>query len=237
MIADKSPPLFKTILVLANSRKLSGRCIAGVELDEDWRPLGWVRPVSGREHGEVSEYERQYSDGSHPDVLDVAQVPLVKHVPETYQSENWLIDKGAYWEFVWGFGITELSPLVDSRDLWAASSSSTRYGLNDRIPKSDADKLRDSLRLIHVDSLRYRVFAPGEDYGNENLRVQAIFSWCGHDYRVFVTDPIVERDYLAHGRGFHDIGAAFLTVSLGEPYNDYCYRLVAAVIAEAGGDR
>ena len=123
MIADKSPPLFKTILVLANSRKLSGRCIAGVELDEDWRPLGWVRPVSGREHGEVSEYERQYSDGSHPDVLDVAQVPLVKHVPETYQSEK--------------------ESLLKSLEEVKAGLENTSD--NPKLPKKELQKLNDDL--------------------------------------------------------------------------------------------
>jgi hypothetical protein len=49
----------KRILCLANSRKLSGRCLAGKEFGGN--DIGtWIRPVGAREHGEVSEYERQY---------------------------------------------------------------------------------------------------------------------------------------------------------------------------------
>ena len=55
----------KRIVCLANSRKLSGRCVAGRELVAD-RPEAWVRPVSAREHQEVSEHERQYQDSSDP---------------------------------------------------------------------------------------------------------------------------------------------------------------------------
>ena len=71
----------KRIVCLANSRKLSGRCIAGRELINDF-PGDWIRPVSTREHQEVSEYERQYNDGSDPKLLDILDIPLQKHQPE-----------------------------------------------------------------------------------------------------------------------------------------------------------
>ena len=48
----------KRIVCLANSRKLSGRCVAGRVFDG--HEVGeWVRPVSARQNEEVSEYERQ----------------------------------------------------------------------------------------------------------------------------------------------------------------------------------
>ena len=87
----------KRIVCLANSRKLHGRCVAGIEL-VDFRRAGWIRPVSAREHQEVSEYERQYQDGSDPRLLDVIDVPLLEHHPKDYQQENWLLDPKYYWE-------------------------------------------------------------------------------------------------------------------------------------------
>ena len=90
-------PINKKILCLANSRKLNGRCIAGKEIVVG-RPDSWLRPVSSRENEEISEYERQYKDGSDPRVMDIIDVPLIKAVPRYYQQENWLLDSEKYWK-------------------------------------------------------------------------------------------------------------------------------------------
>lgn len=88
--------LVKRIVCLANSRKLNGRCVAGIEITGGKR-RGWIRPVSAREHQEVSEYERQYESGADPRVLDMGDVPLLNAKPHEYQQENWLLDPARYW--------------------------------------------------------------------------------------------------------------------------------------------
>ena len=96
-IPDIPPPnSVKRILCLANSRKLSGRCIAGREIVDN-KPGAWIRPVSAREHQEVSWEERHFEDGSDPSVLDVMDVPLIEARPHQFQQENWLLDPNVYW--------------------------------------------------------------------------------------------------------------------------------------------
>jgi hypothetical protein len=86
----------KRLICLANSRKLSGRCVAG-KVQASKSPGDWVRPVSDRASEEVSESERRYRDGTDPRVLDVIDVPLKNHHPRSYQVENWLLDPSTYW--------------------------------------------------------------------------------------------------------------------------------------------
>lgn len=219
----------KTVLILANSRKLSGRCIAGIEIRGN-SGVNWVRPVSAREHGEVSEHERRYEDGTDPKVLDVVRIPVLEHVPNVHQTENWILDPKYYWERMRTATTRELDELTDSSDLWLCQAPDTRYGLNDRVDDDTVKTLSDSLRLIYVEDLQYRVFAPSADYGDSNRRILATFTHGGAEYRIYVTDPIVEREFLAQGGEFYEIGAAYLTVSLAELYNGFCYKVVAAVI-------
>ena len=220
----------KRIVCLANSRKLAGRCIAGREWSEARGAGGWVRPVSAREGREVSEYERQYEDGSDPKVLDVVRVPVIEPLPEGCQKENWLLDPESYWEKEGTYSWFDLSRLVDPvAPLWI-DGHSTWNGRNDEIPLESAGSVSGSLRLIHVKELQLGVFRPGEAFGASKRRVQGRFSYAGMDYALWVTDPGYERKYLAKLDGAYGIGECYLTVSLGEPYQDTCHKLIAAII-------
>lgn len=222
----------KRIVCLANSRKLQGRCIAGREF-VGGGPIAWIRPVSDRQHEEVSEYERQYEDGSDPRVLDIIDVPLREPRPKEYQQENWLLNPDEYWIRVGRFPWTNLCQLAnESGTLWL-NGYNTYNGRNDYIPLDKAAAIRSSLELVHVDTLELGVFKPGEAFGNLKQRVQARFRFDRNDYALWVTDPIIERTYLSHDDSRYRLGEAYLTISLGEPYEGRCYKLVAAVIEQA----
>jgi hypothetical protein len=209
----------KRIICLANSRKLNGRCVAGKELSRD-RSGAWIRPVSAREHEEVSEYERQYEDGSDPRVLDVLDVPLLGPRPRGYQQENWLLDPDQYWTRSARATWPDLALLVDPIEpLWICGLR-TYTGLNDKIPLVQAGAIQSSLRLLHVERLELCVYKPGEAFGNPKRRVQGRFRHESNQYHLWVTDPIYERAYLLKEDGDYTLGECFLTVSLGEPFND-----------------
>lgn len=222
--------MLKRLICLANSRKRLGRCIAGRELLSPDVHGQWIRPVSDRANREVSEYERQYPDGSDPSVLDVVDVPLIRHCPEKYQSENWLLDSRRYWQKVGEFSWLNLGAMSDLRGPLWRNGSHTRHGNNDRVSETDAKFEPNSLKLIHIDDALLRVFAPHEDYGDPKRRVQARFEFDNTVYALRVTDPKIERSYLARANGCYGIGEAYLTLSLGEPFRGHCYKLVAAVI-------
>lgn len=220
----------KRIVCLANSRKLTGRCIAGREWTKEQGAGSWVRPVSARENQEVSEYERQYKDGSDPRVLDIINIPVLEPQPKDYQTENWLLNPDYYWEKTGAFSRRDLPILVDPiAPLWI-DGPSTYHGRNDRILLESAASVADSLRLIPVDPLTLAVFNPGEAFGNPKRRVQGQFSHANTRYKLWVSDPEYERAYLAKPDGVYNIGECYLTISIGEPFEGACYKLIAAII-------
>ena len=230
-------PVIKRILCLANSRKLSGRCVAGREVLEA-APGPWIRPVSTREKEEVSEDERQYEDGSDPRVLDVIDIPLRHQRPHACQTENWVLDPDYYWLKVRRANWAEVQRNAETPATLWVNGRSTYYGSNDEIIRADADLLPNSLVLIRVPGLVLKVFAPGAEFGNPKRAVQAEFSYRGANYGIKVTDPSVEREYKAMNNGTYRIDECCICVSLSEPMQknngDWCrYKLAAAIIQRA----
>lgn len=149
--------LKKRIVCLANSRKLSGRCIAGREIT-DRRVGGWIRPVSSREYEEVSEYERQYEDGQDPQVMDVIDIPFLKPKPKGYQQVNWLLDPHEYWRKTGRARWKDLARMTETAaSLWI-NGYHTYSGRNDKIPLEMTDRLGSSLRMVHAERVRLSVF-------------------------------------------------------------------------------
>ncbi|GGJ76334.1 hypothetical protein GCM10011583_04610 [Streptomyces camponoticapitis] len=222
--------LIKTLVCLANSRKLSGRCVAGM-VDDDSRE--WVRPVSSRPKGEVSDRERKYEDGTDPNVLDIISVPLIRPQPNDFQSENWLLDPACYWKKNGRLGWRGLLSLEQQPSALWVNGFSTYHGNDDRLPIEEAVTLSDSLKLIRITNLRLQVHLPGAAFGDQKRVLRAHFSYAGHEYILRVTDPVYEQAYLAKPEGMYELGESFFTVSLGEPYEGYVYKLVAAIIERA----
>ena len=88
------------------------------------------------------------------------------------------------------------------------------------------------MALLRVKQLQLRVFQPGLAFGNTKRRVQGRFNWGGRAYWLWVTDPVIEKSYLRGDDGQYELGPHFLTISIGEPHNGQCYKLIAGVIED-----
>ena len=178
----------------------------------------------------MSEYERQYEDGSDPRVLDVIDVPVLAPNPHEHQTENWLLDPEFYWEKRGSFSPFDIEGLVEPvAPLWI-DGYSTYHGRNDRIPIALADSVSTSLRLIRAEEVELAVFRPGEAFGNNKRRVQGRFHHAGREYALWVSDPVYERKYLAKLDDLYQLGECFLSISLAEAFHDACHKLIAAII-------
>lgn len=219
------------MVCLANSRKLSGRCVAG--LRTDWR--GWLRPISDTEDGTLWQNHYALEGGGETEVLDVVRVPILRSRPEPHQPENWVIDASKPWKYV-GPADQNFVPFLKAH----LSTSRHLFGTDsDRIPFSKLERspASESLALIVPGDLEW---STGWDPFRRRHRVRALFAYHGVVYNLGVTDPVWEKRLLdntryASGRYQSDLakeGRILLTISLGEPYDvdGCCYKLVAGVI-------
>ncbi|MEZ2220000.1 hypothetical protein [Rhizobium sp. RCC_161_2] len=220
----------KTILCLANSRKTSGRCIAGRELING--QLGaWIRPVSSRENAELSEEDRRFENGQDARVLDIIRIPMLEPRPNAFQVENHLIDADYYWTLDGTMTSAQAKAAVDGAGtpLWSNQSSSYN-GLHDRVQTEATLPADGSLRLIEVTDLEINVVVEGAEFGNGKRKVRGRFTHGATQHYLSITDPLAERQYLPAGNGVFPVGQALLCISLSEPYQGYAYKLIAAVI-------
>jgi len=222
----------KKIGCLANSRRPSGRCIAGKEiLSNGYGP--WIRPISPRPSGEISEEERRFENGEDPRVLDIIDVPMISAAPFLHQTENHIIDADYYWKKTGNLPWAEIKHLLDKPSSLWSNGDSTYLGLNDRVSVDQASKMTNSLLLVEPETLNISVQLEGESFGNPRRRVRAHFTHQGLQYILIITDPVAERTFLAKANGRYTMISTYICVSLGEAHTDgYCYKLVAAVICK-----
>lgn len=115
--------------------------------------------------------------------------------------------------------------------LWINGYSSYN-GTNDRIPEDSANTLRNSLVLVQPEELTVIVNIEGAEFNNSKRKVRASFRLNNHEYKLAVTDPKIEKTYLKKANGTYKIKAdrAYLCISIGEPYDGFCYKLIASII-------
>lgn len=216
-------PAFE-LICLANSRKLGERCIAGLRTDT----AEWIRPVSHAPHGELNYSQRNLGTAGDPQNFDVISVGVANPTPTPSQPENWLID-GTRWRLVSRPASSGLHSVL-SRAMYGGSKL---FGtISDRIAVASFSPApaKESLALIKPENLRW--------FTNRYGRARALFAAADVTYDLAVTDPLFEAQIKALKGNYHkstalgieDEDRLLFTVSLGEPLEGNCYKLVAAVL-------
>src|SRR5262249_42457084 len=171
---------------------------------------------------------RRFEDGQDPILLDVIRIPMIEPRPHGAQTENHLIDDSEYWIKEREANWNELCSALDAVDgsLWNNDSSGSN-GRYDRVAEAKIAKLPDSLKLIEVKDFKIEVALEGSQF--KKRKVRGKFSLNGIDYKLAVTDPKIEREYLRKGIGEFNVGNVILCVSLGDIFKGYAYKLIASV--------
>lgn len=230
----------KRVIVLANSIKRGGRCVAGREvLNVSGRAqIGpWVRPVTAVGSGELYPVHYQLSDGGFAAVLDVVDMLLQKHCDEPGQPENWQLDEERPWRKVEPVPLSYVARLTEAPpDLWFQ-----RHEKTDRISVTEQQSRspQHSLTLVAPQNLRFFLSNEyDESRRGEHPRMQAMFRYRGVDYSMNVTDPLLaERHEWQHPKTnerpvektLRCGDNCCLCISLTPPFHGYHYKVVATV--------
>jgi hypothetical protein len=216
-----------SLICLANSRKLGGRCVAGLRLDHS----GWLRPVSPLPEGTLFAADYTLADGTEATPLDVIQVGLKTPRPDPHHPENWLMD-GSPWTLITRPMGAELAPVLQSA---LVTGPELLGSLTARIPFEDLQKqpAKASLALIAPESLY--LFHQPNYRGKPQARGRF---WLGtgnqtYIYDLAITDPQWEA-CIVKQKAPHTLEQSrskfLLLISLGEPLDHYCYKFIATIL-------
>ena len=143
-----------------------------------------------------------------------------------HQPDNHVIDDGYYWSQQGTLDFRNIDAWLDTpTSLWDVGYSGYAF-TNNRVPDTVASAA--SLYLIRVPSLTLVVGAKSSDYPKRIVRGE--FTHGRWPYCLAVTDPQVDAAYLAQPDGWYTLLQPVLAVSLGDPFQGFFYKLIAAVL-------
>ncbi|MEO8148358.1 MAG: hypothetical protein ABI723_12000 [Bacteroidia bacterium] len=208
-------------ICLANSFKEGGRCLAGIELDASNNPVfkngrpKWIRPVCDTAHGEIPNHVAEPFQ-----ILNIIEIDVTGNRPEGYQSENITFNKDSI-RSIGDFSKDKLTNLGDGKNVI--------FGNKGKAVSQDAIVNLDySLMFVNINQFEvtHRVYEDRPDRPQTRL----VFKYNGNHYDFPVTDPVFLLGYQKNPDLLEGINQVYLSLSLGVVWEDWYYKLVAAII-------
>ena len=88
----------------------------------------------------------------------------------------------------------------------------------------------NSLRLVAVPRLSLWVGRKAPSRPDSKRAVRGEFTYRGQTYRLDVTDPVIEANYLARPDGQYEIAHRSCASASAIPIEGYYYKLIASVL-------
>lgn len=251
------PALIKTIVVLANSWKKGGKCLAGKELvlsGDHIASVGpWIRPISAAhlvtpgksEGGQVTDYEMQRALNrvGGPKILEVIDIGFVEPCATPDQPENWTLDLTVKWKSRGVLKWEHVAMLVDRpEELWDSSGRGWNRVENGYASRPDFQSLycvRTTAEIVAEVGSRPKTSGSSELKLYKTLKLP--YGYLTHEFTI--SDPRFDAEYKAHFPALgqpskeHQIpSGSLITVSLTPAFSFtgnpplYHYKMAAAII-------
>lgn len=214
---------YSDFVLLANSRKHGEACVAGKSHLEK----SWVRPVSDRSGGALPAGKTKKWK-----LLQHVSIPTQHTVPFLHQTENVLIDNGTWYEQNKFHDYNMIQDLLDTPDsIWCLPGETDPNKVS--LQAINHGLVTNSLYFLKIEKLRFRnAWTYDSAKRHPKRHLLASFQYQGMSYEFPVTDPYVEKAFIDKAQGSYLCTSPeiFACVSLGEPFDGYCYKLVASIL-------
>jgi len=210
------------IVCLANSFRDGGRCLGGIELDQNNNPVlqngraKWVRPVCSTEHEEVPTH---LVSAISP--LDIVEFQTIRNTGHGHQSENFLFRPETIQSNA-RFPISRLNNITDNNRFQLVFGNRGAA-----VPEHIVGELSYSLMLAALTDFETneRVFE-----GRSYPQLKLSFRYHGVTYNFPVTDPFFNHKYRLNNDLLADKQRIFVTLSLAAPHEQWSSKLVAGIV-------
>lgn len=209
------------LVCLANSFKEGGRCLAGIELDNQNNPVivngrpKWLRPVCNTEHGEVpNEIAEPFK------ILNIIELEITGNQPKSCQTENVTFKENSI-KVIGNFERNQLENLCDSMDLIFGNKGKA-------VSEEKISTLNHSLLLVSV--TKFEVIQKIYDDRPDRPQTRLVFTYNGNRYDFPVTDPVFLNRYQKNPDVLENINQIYLSLSLGLEHEEWYYKLVAGIV-------
>lgn len=210
----------KQICILTKSYKHGGYCVAGVDIETK----EWIRLVnSDNPSTDEIRKEQMILNGKVIDCLDVLEYDFIKNVPNSCQTENWLLNNTISPKFIKSMSLEEFADIVEleKEEVFIRNTSNL-------LDEEEVSGVKRSLYIFHVQNLKIEATSY-ECFGEIRFRYKCVFDYNDNKYiNISLTDPIY-RDVSQDGLNLED---ALIIASLPcVPYSDGSfYKFVAKII-------
>lgn len=245
------------MICLANSRKHSGRCVAGLLVGpHDGVGEGWIRPVGNNDLRILMERHYTFAGGKEAAPLDLIRMELDRPDKKPHHPEDWLASPKR-WELLARPAPKEIAvPLLRAHLARGPvlGSAGAKVAYADCVARAQTDHAQKSLGLVWAQNPCWAISRSGQ-WGTVR-KTRVVFKHGGAFYDLPMTDSEWEHQLghlpagepgsgelyplasTASGR-VGDDDRVLLTVSLSEPLDGdhavgaksgWCFKMAAGVV-------
>lgn len=223
----------RNLVILANSVKYQGHCIAGKDLDTG----EWVRLINNREGPFLdSDLQKLCGDPNGPPLLTCVKIPFEKKDPLYFQPENEVIT-GEPWETTGVYPKEKLSSLEDAKKpCWLEDPG---FGFPDRIPVNICNSglpLPVSLCFMKMNQVENSLALAYKQH-DSGIKPRLIFYLNNQRYDLGISDIACPRYLTGEIPQPKTVPDCYITLGIGQLYEkmNAHYKLVVGIISSDGG--